>query len=657
MTKRLLSALLACLFVAGSAVYFPVAATDPAADYPELLITEIGVDQQSDPNDPANLNNTYKNTEARRSTDPFEFLEIYNNAAQTVNVFDYMLGYQGAASTNAEWFEHSVQCYTPFHPGADWWDGAFSENDSYWKNTKDAKPVNPSYDDGKVAPGEVFVAWVYNTAAHTIHATVEQFRAYWKIPANVKVFLLDGNDVDCKMNFSLKNGTTGTYLIMKQSDRFPARRSADSTFYVEMDNKHHPYAGTHYADLDEVISWAVVDFRTEPLKSYAAANGGQTATTNYTVSFLPYTDGTAAANGYDPSLKRTLRRAVIERINERAEATVGSLSAAQKSALAVTKTEIVRTSPIRRPALTASKTRPALLITEMCADTKADSSFSNKKIAAAPGTDYFEFLECYNNTDGELNIFDYMLGYQGGAATGVSTYFERSVQEYTPILPGSDWADAPYTAYDSFWTGSTVARPANPSYEEGVLKAGEVAVIWFYTGDDHKVNATVAEFRQFWNIPSNVKVFLFDANSNRDRNFNVKNSDTGTYYFMQESDRFPARRSDDESFYVEADRTDCRYYEDDNFDTMPEIISWAVIDFGCYDPLYSMLAAGSLPNYTYHYVPFTGEKKFVNGFLTVSFDSQKRMHLDSWSKSVADANVGTLTDAQKAAIQKARTAG
>lgn len=656
--KKLTALALSALMLLSGVVYLPVTASDPAADYPELVITEIGVDQYGDAADAANVNKGYKTIDARRNSDPYEFIEIYNNSTKSINVYDYMLAYQGAGSNNAEWFEHSIQCYTPFHPGSDWWDGAFSENDSYWRNTKDVKPVNPARADGVIAPGEVFVAWIYNTSAHTLHCTLDDFRTFWGIDKNVKVFLLDGNDVDTKTNFSLKNQTTGTYLIMHQSERFPARRSADVTYYVEMDNTHHNYAGKHYSELDEVISWAVVDYRTDPIKSYAAANGGSSARTNFTISYLPFTGSTVPANGYTEGSVGTLRRVIIEGVNERAAATVGKLNDAQKAAYNGRATSIVRTEPTHLPVLTPSTTRPAILITELGADQLSTGDPVNPALKSSPGKDAFEFMELYNNTDGEINIYDYMVGYQGGGATGVSTYFERSVQEYTPIFPGADWFDAPYTAYDSFWKNQSVPVPVNPDYKDGVMKAGEVIVLWLYNSESHSINATTEQFRKFWSVPDGVKVFLLDANSARDRNFNIKNSDTGEYFIMQESDRFQARRSDDETYYVEADRTDCRYYDTDNFDNMPEIISWAVLDFGCYDPLYSLLLKSSvLTNYTYHYVPFTGEKKFINGYLTVTFDSQKRMHLDSYESKLANANVGTLTEAQKSAITKAKTVG
>ena len=262
----------------------------------------------------------------------------------------------------------------------------------------------------------------------------------------------------------------------------------------------------------------------------------------------------------------------------------------------------------------------------------------------------------YNNSVGDINIFDYMIGYQGSGATSVSTWFERSVQEYTPILPGSDWTDAPWGEYDKYWNGTNIARPVNPGYSGGVIKPGETFVVWCYNSDSHGIHATVEDFRSFWKISDDVKVFVFDGNSERDKNFNIKNSGTGEYIVMKPSERFPLRRSDDETYYSECDRKDFYYYDKD-FSDMPEIISWAVVDFGCYDPLYSFRLkngeSSSKNNYTMSFAPYGGEEVFTNGFTTVTFATQKRVHLVAVNEKYNDAHIGTLSDAQKGAIAKA----
>ena len=90
---------------------------------------------------------------------------------------------------------------------------------------------------------------------------------------------------------------------------------------------------------------------------------------------------------------------------------------------------------------------------------------------------------------------------------------------------------------------------------------------------------------------------------------------------------------------------------------MPEIISWAVVDFGCYDPLYSFRLkngeSSSKNNYTMSFAPYGGEEVFTNGFTTVTFATQKRVHLVAVNEKYNDAHIGTLSDAQKGAIAKA----
>ena len=127
---------------------------------------------------------------------------------------------------------------------------------------------------------------------------------------------------------------------------------------------------------------------------------------------------------------------------------------------------------------------------------------------------------------------------------------------------------------------------------------------------------------------------------------------------MKPSERFPLRRSDDETYYTECDRKD-HYYYDKNFSDMPEIISWAVVDFGSYDPLYTFRLkngeSSSKNNYTMSYAPYNGEEVFTNGFTTVTFATQKRVHLTAVNEKYEDAHIGTLTEAQREAIAKSNS--
>ena len=268
-----------------------------------------------------------------------------------------MIGYQGASPAKSpDFFERSIQCYTPLYPGADWADAPFAAYDSYWKKSSVVRPVNLARENGKIKPGETFVIWVYTAASHRINCTLEQFRSFWSIPDGTKVFILDGNDVDGANNFKLKNDGTGTYIIMHGSERFPARRSADKKFDVERDNKRSPYTEATYETLDEVISWAVVDFGSEPLASVRKAEGGE-AKTNRTVSYLPAAEG--QANGSFASNKRMH----ISKVNDYASSAAGRLDDAQKAALSKTKTAVVRTVPSSAAVAVNDNKRPSLIIT------------------------------------------------------------------------------------------------------------------------------------------------------------------------------------------------------------------------------------------------------------------------------------------------------
>ena len=134
------------------------AGADNTLDYPELVITEIGVDQYGDAANAKNTNTKYSGPNASR--DPYEFIEICNNSDKKVNIYDYMLAYQGTGSDDADFFESSVQEYTPFHPGKDWADAPYGAIAKYWTGSV-PMPENPAYEAGEIAPGEVFVAQLH----------------------------------------------------------------------------------------------------------------------------------------------------------------------------------------------------------------------------------------------------------------------------------------------------------------------------------------------------------------------------------------------------------------------------------------------------------------------------------------------------------------
>ena len=65
---------------------------------------------------PANTNPKYNEDAGNNpNADVYEFISVYNNSDRELNVYDYMIGYQGA-SARAGLFERSIQCYTRFIP-------------------------------------------------------------------------------------------------------------------------------------------------------------------------------------------------------------------------------------------------------------------------------------------------------------------------------------------------------------------------------------------------------------------------------------------------------------------------------------------------------------------------------------------------------------
>jgi hypothetical protein len=182
------------------------------------------------------------------------------------------------------------------------------------------KPVNPA--TCTVDPGEVVVLWVmyvetYYAAWNSGKGlSVDDFRTFWNIPANVKVIAVDGNGDTSNYggndkNFNLKNSGVGTYGIALYSDALNTAANttagADAFFPVV------------YTDSPELASWATVDF-TAQLLAGSLAN----ATYNYTVDNQGF-----GATEWD--YKEDSRRMVL--LEPYAEASVGTLTTMQKLTL------------------------------------------------------------------------------------------------------------------------------------------------------------------------------------------------------------------------------------------------------------------------------------------------------------------------------------
>ncbi len=180
------------------------------------------------------------------ANDAMEFLELYNNSATPLNLYDYCMTYNGNARTTTDLFEREIVEITPFKPG-DYTDGTTAPA------TYVNKPSNPA--TCMVDPGEIVVVWFVTTDSSNARydggngLSVAHFREQWSIPENVKVICIDGNSADAEKNFNAKNSATGTYGIALYSEALnTAANVAGSTFPVV------------YTESPELICWATVDF-------------------------------------------------------------------------------------------------------------------------------------------------------------------------------------------------------------------------------------------------------------------------------------------------------------------------------------------------------------------------------------------------------------
>ena len=234
---------------------------------------------------------------------------------------------------------------------------------------------------------------------------------------------------------------------------------------------------------------------------------------------------------------------------------------------------------------------PDWIITEIGNDChgKAENTNSYDDTVSA---DCFEFIEIYNNSGKELNLYDYALIYNGNKRS--SENFEHQITEYTPIK-GGDYLDGStlVPTEPTLPFGDLSLRPTNPDTCQ--VAPGEIVVLWMmyleaYQGrfNDGK-GMSVEDFRAHWNIPESVKVIAVDANGNAKngghaKNFNVKNSDVGTYGIVRKSDALDAASNVKDAPMV-----------DGNFWESEDLVCWATLDF--IDSVFE----GSMPNTTYSF--------------------------------------------------------
>ena len=156
--------------------------------------------------------------------------------------------------------------------------------------------------------------------------------------------------------------------------------------------------------------------------------------------------------------------------------------------------------------------------------------------------DCFEFIEIYNNSGRELDLYNYAITYSN--ARRETPEFENTVQRYTPFKPG-DYLDDATLVPNTGIIGDLSNMPTNP--DTCMVAPGEVVVLWMMYYDAYRAafndgkGMSIDDFRAHWGIPESVKVIAVDGNGNatnggNPKNFNVINSGIGTYGIALQND-------------------------------------------------------------------------------------------------------------------------
>ena len=305
--------------------------------------------------------------------------------------------------------------------------------------------------------------------------------------------------------------------------------------------------------------------------------------------------------------------------------------------------------PVFADEATGQTTPPDWIITEVCPDQQGRDGNTNGYTADI-SADCFEFIEIYNNSDRELNLYDYAVVYNGSARD--SAKFEHQITEYTPIKAG-DYLDGsnlvPTEPTQPF--GDLSNRPTNP--DTCLVAPGEVVVLWMmyleaYQGrfNDGK-GMSVADFRAHWNIPEDVKVIAVDANGNTknggySQNFNVKNSAVGTYGIAKQSAELEAACN-----VKDAPGLDGNYWESEH------LICWATVDFT--DMLLDGSVANVTYNFTYDFAGYAAQDQAYTYYLDDNYvyDARRCFLLTMYDEATA----GTLNPIQKMTLGVALAEG
>ncbi len=285
--------------------------------------------------------------------------------------------------------------------------------------------------------------------------------------------------------------------------------------------------------------------------------------------------------------------------------------------------------------------KPDWIITEIAPDQIGDGTGG-----WSDGCDTMEFLELYNNSGSTLNLYDYAMTYNGSARS--SARFEVEIIEYTPF--NADWYDGSYGP-DNTWTYTEAGfcgnanLPTNP--QTFMVAPEETIVVWFYycesTYDrwNNGKGLSIQDFREFWNIDEKVRVAIIDGNSqsNRngnDKNFNLKNNETGTYGICLKSDAInkDANTQATATYFYASSHHDC-----------VEMEFWAILDYT------NQTGGSTQANLTFNFIPD------IQGYGSDEWGYVRDSRRGLFAESFAEATPGKLTTIQKLALGVALEAG
>ncbi len=283
---------------------------------------------------------------------------------------------------------------------------------------------------------------------------------------------------------------------------------------------------------------------------------------------------------------------------------------------------------------------PDLLITEIANDTSgADRGYTN---GYTTGNDVFEFLEICNTSDKTVNLYDYALIYNGHGRGNDN--FENLIVECTPFKAGDYLDQSSLIPSDGTAFGDLSLRPQNPETCE--LAPGEVVVVWmmfyecYYADFNEGKGLSMDDFRAHWNLPAGTKVIAVDACTNpqkggHNKNFNLKNKDTGTYGIARQS-----------AAMNEAANVDGAAGLAGRFSENEDIICWATMDF--IDQLPGSVA-NTACHFTWDYDGYAAKDQcydYYNDFEPYTYDARREYLLTLQDTPTP----GTLSTLQKISL-------